>query len=101
MSKTDSLSICPYYHADLKNYIGCEGLEEGQNIQIKFSLMADKQNWMKRYCKRMAYCACPIAQMIAVQRYREVMSSPDLEEGKKCRHQKTQRKSNTCPGTYL
>lgn len=81
MSKTDSLSVCPYYHADLKNYIGCEGLEEGQNIQIKFSRMADKQSWMKRYCKRMAYCACPIAQMIAVQRYREVMSSPDLEEG--------------------
>ena len=69
MSKTDSLSVCPYYHADLKNYIGW------------FSLMADKQSWMKRYCKRMAYCACPIAQMIAVQRYREVMSSPDLEEG--------------------
>ena len=45
------------------------------------SVMADKQSWMKRYCKRMAYCACPIAQMIAVQRYREVMSSPDLEEG--------------------
>lgn len=75
------LSVCPYYQADSSVRITCEGIEEGQNIQIKFSRMADKQSWMKRYCKRMAYCACPIAQMIAVQRYREVMSSPDLEEG--------------------
>lgn len=81
MSKTDSLSVCPYYQSDLKGRLSCEGLEEGQNIQLKFSRMTDKQNWMIRYCKRMAYCACPIAQMIAVQRYREVMRSPDLEEG--------------------
>lgn len=75
------LSVCPYYQADSSVRITCEGIEEGQNIKLAFAKNAQKGAWMKRYCKRMAYCACPIAQMVAVQRYREVMSSPDLEEG--------------------
>lgn len=60
----DHLVKCPYYKTNANQVIRCEGIEEGMATHLTFADHAQLINYKGRYCRKMAYMACPLARML-------------------------------------
>ena len=62
---------CPYYHNNDANRIVCEGLSDGNTINLVYVSQADRKKYMKDVCNSILGCRdCPI-HMLLDQKYEE------------------------------
>jgi hypothetical protein len=62
---------CPYYHNNDANRIVCEGLCEGNTINLVYESQADRKQYMKDVCNSILACRdCPI-HILLDQKYEE------------------------------
>lgn len=61
--KTDDYVVCPYYRADERQLIYCEGVEQGTAIHLAFSTLPQLKEYKERYCK-FCWADCLIAGML-------------------------------------
>lgn len=56
---------CPFYHRHETNKIVCEGLCEGNTINLVYESQADRKLYMKENCNSILGCRdCPIYIML-------------------------------------
>ena len=53
---------CPFFHAEDRQKIYCEGVNEATSIHLNFVSPRVKQDYKKEHCNR-EYCKCRIFQM--------------------------------------
>ena len=62
---------CPFYHNHDTNRIVCEGLSDGNTINLVFESHVDRRQYMYRVCNDILECRdCPIHMMLD-QKYEE------------------------------
>jgi hypothetical protein len=62
---------CPFYRNHDANRIVCEGLAEGNTINLVYESQADKAAYMKEVCYSLLGCRdCPVHMML-IQKYEE------------------------------
>ena len=62
---------CPFYRNHDANRIVCEGLAEGNTINIVYQSQAKKSKYMKEVCEDLLGCRdCPVHMML-MQKYEE------------------------------
>ena len=62
---------CPFYHNNDSNRIVCEGLCEGNTINLVYENQADRRRYMNEVCNSILGCRdCPVYIML-VQKYEE------------------------------
>lgn len=56
---------CPFYSTNNQNKIVCEGLCEGNTINLVFESQPERKEYMKSRCYSIEGCrTCPIYQML-------------------------------------
>ncbi len=55
---------CPFLIAVEKSCVRCEGVEEGQRLELKFPDKNEKQGYMLRYCCSNRWEHCRVARML-------------------------------------
>lgn len=66
---------CPFYRNHDANRIVCEGLAEGNTINLVYESQADKKQYMNETCNSILGCRdCPI-YILLDQKYEEVERS--------------------------
>lgn len=63
---------CPFYRCDTNrpSVIQCEGVEENNKISLFFKNIADKKDYMGRFCMKYEYDRCRVFHAVYEQ-YRE------------------------------
>ena len=62
---------CPFYRKYDTNRIVCEGLAEGNTINLCYESPSDRRKYMKEVCESLLGCRdCPI-HILLVQKYEE------------------------------
>lgn len=60
--------VCPFYHQEQATKIHCDGVCQGNTVQISFITQEVKNKFRKDFCLNIkAYTKCPIYQAIAKQ----------------------------------
>lgn len=64
--------LCPFYRCDTNrpSVIQCEGVEENNKISLFFKNIADKKDYMGRFCMKYEYDRCRVFRAVYEQ-YRE------------------------------
>ena len=62
---------CPYYHNLDPNRIVCEGLYEGNTINLVFELPEERKRYMNEYCNSIFGCRDCFIHMMLNQKYEE------------------------------
>ena len=61
----DKFVKCPFYRKTDSNRIVCEGLCEGNTINLVYESQADKREYMKERCNSIEGCRlCPIHKVL-------------------------------------
>lgn len=56
---------CPFYRTNDTNRIVCEGLEEGNTINLVYESQTDRKEYMKENCNDIEKChSCPIHKLL-------------------------------------
>ena len=56
---------CPYYKADSKQEIQCEGIESRSKIALRYERMAEKKRQIREYCCK-NWRQCEISRMLTM-----------------------------------
>lgn len=62
---------CPYYHNNDANKIVCEGLGEGNTIQLVYESQVKRKQYMKEVCNDIFACRDCLIHMMLDQKYEE------------------------------
>ena len=63
---------CPFYRTNNTNKIVCEGLTEGNTINLVYESQTDRAKYMKEVCYDVLGCRdCPIYIMLMQTKYEE------------------------------
>ena len=56
---------CPYYHRHDSNKICCEGLSNGNTINLVYEDSKERKRYMTEYCESIKWCRlCPIHRLL-------------------------------------
>ena len=58
-------AICPFYRANQRQEIFCEGIKECTRLHLGFADPASLEDYRKQYCESYEYGDCRIAKMLA------------------------------------
>ena len=60
----DYMVQCPFYKTNTSQVLYCEGLEDGMAIHLAFATRSQLNSYKMRYCRKIGYCACPLARIL-------------------------------------
>ncbi|MBQ3146815.1 MAG: hypothetical protein IJB91_03710 [Oscillospiraceae bacterium] len=72
-------AICPFYRANQRQEIFCEGIKECTRLHLGFADPASLEDYRKQYCESYEYGDCRIAKMLA-ERFEEEVKDGQVSE---------------------